>query len=73
MSETNADKLCNLMQVQLRASRYYFGRIRNVRNGRFNDGMLRSNAFLAMEKVCLRSVVEFKLGISLMYLIACKN
>jgi len=51
LANTNAQKLCDLMQVQLRANRYYFGRIRNASSDKFFDGMLRSNAFLAMEKI----------------------
>ncbi|KAI6174712.1 hypothetical protein M3Y97_01020700 [Aphelenchoides bicaudatus] len=51
MAETNAEQLCSLMQVQLRASRFYFGRIRDASSDQFYDGMLQSSAFLAMEKI----------------------
>ncbi|KAI6195684.1 hypothetical protein M3Y94_01016800 [Aphelenchoides besseyi] len=51
LRESEPQKLCDLMQRQLRATRYYFGRIRDVRSIDFFDGMLKSDAFLAMEKI----------------------
>ncbi|KAI6193013.1 hypothetical protein M3Y96_00973100 [Aphelenchoides besseyi] len=51
LRKSEPQKLCSLLQRQLRATRYYFGRIKDVRSIDFFDGMLQSDVFLSMEKI----------------------
>jgi uncharacterized HAD superfamily protein len=51
MRNSDPIKLEHLIKNQLRATRYYFGRITNVPENQFFDYMLRSEAFLSIEKV----------------------